>query len=117
MQIYLPGSLVDVDKKSINQWIIKESKWFKVSYSLAEDKLKQVYYARKSDKYTKNAELLAEENSQKFNLNAMDKRLWEILDNYVPKFAVENQFVLPKLKMSGDNQSVPSINLPKLKIS
>ena len=113
----LPGSLVDVDKKSINQWIIKESKWFKVSYSLAEDKLKQVYYARKSDKYTKNAELLAEENSQKFNLNAMDKRLWEILDNYVPKFAVENQFVLPKLKMSGDNQSVPSINLPKLKIS
>lgn len=113
----LPGSLVDVDKKSVNQWIIKESKWFKVSYSLAEDKLKQVYYARKSDKYTKNAELLAEENSKKFSLDAMDKRLWEILDNYVPKFAVENQFVLPKLKMSSDSQSTPSINLPKLKIS
>ena len=26
------------------EWIIKESKWFKVSYSLAEDKMKQVYF-------------------------------------------------------------------------
>ena len=113
----LPGSLVEVDKKSVNQWIIKESKWFKVSYSLAEDKFKQIYFARKSDKFNKNAELLAAENSKKYNLNEMDKRLWEVLDKYVPQFAVENTFVLPKLKMSGENGSTNDIKLPKLKIA
>jgi len=110
----LPGSLVEVDRKSVNQWIIKESKWFKVSYSLAEDKMKQVYFARKSDKFTKNAELLRKENAEKFSITAMDKRLWELLDKYVPSFAVENQFVLPKLKPAGNTEN--KIVLPKLKI-
>jgi len=114
----LPGNLVEVDKKSVNQWIIKESKWFKVSYSLAEDKMKQVYFARKSDKFTKNAELLRKENMEKFSMNAMDKKLWSILDKYVPEFAVENQFVLPKLKPVNTNQTTETkLSLPKLKIS
>ena len=112
----LPGSLIDVDKKSVNQWIIKESKWFKVAYSLAEDKIKQVYFARKSDKFTKNAELLRKENSEKFSITAMDKRLWELLDKYIPSFAVENQFVLPKLKATGNPTNIENkIVLPKLK--
>ena len=110
----LPGNLIDVDKKSVNQWIIKESKWFKVSYALAEDKMKQVYFTRKSDKFTKNAELLRKENEEKFSLQAMDKRLWELLDKYVPTFAVENQFVLPKLKPIGNTEN--KIVLPKLKL-
>ena len=110
----LPGNLIDVDKKSVNQWIIKESKWFKVSYALAEDKMKQVYFARKSDKFTKNAELLRKENEEKFSLQAMDKRLWELLDKYAPTFAVENQFVLPKLKPIGNTEN--KIVLPKLKL-
>lgn len=112
----LPGNLIDVDKKSANQWILKESKWFKVAYSLAEDKFKQIYLSRKSDRFTKNAELLRQENSDKFNLSSMDKKLWDILDRNVPQFAVENQFVLPKLKMVSDDNSPPKINLPKLKI-
>lgn len=116
----LPGNLVDVDRKSVNQWILKESKWFKVSYSLAEDKLRQVYFARKNDKFTKNSELLREENSEKFSLTAMDKKLWSILDKYVPEFATENKFVLPKLKLSNDSeqkQDTIKISLPKLKLA
>jgi hypothetical protein len=114
----LPGTLVDVDKKSVNQWIIKESKWFKVAYSLAEDKMKQIYFARKSDKFTKNAELLRKENVEKFSIPSMDKRLWDILDKYVPQFAVQNQFVLPKLKSINNNLSEQNqIVLPKLKIA
>lgn len=113
----LSGNLVDVDKKSVNQWIIKESKWFKVSYSLAEDKMKQIYFARKSDKFTKNAELLRKENADKFSLPSMDKRLWEILDKYVPSFAVENTFILPKLKTIKDTANTENkIVLPKLKL-
>lgn len=114
----LPGSLVDVDRKSVNQWIIKESKWFKVSYSLAEDKMKQVYFARKSDKFNKQAELLRKENEEKFSITAMDTRLWAILDQYVPQFAVENTFVLPKLKsIASNNQPETKLSLPKLKLT
>lgn len=112
----LPGTLVNVDKKSVNQWILEESKWFKVSYSLAEDKFRQLYFARKSDKFTKNSELLRQENAEKFSLQSMDKRLWQILDQYVPQFAVENKFVLPKLKPVGQPQSENKIVLPKLKV-
>ena len=113
----LPGTLVDVDPKSVNQWILKESKWFKVSYSLAEDKFKQLYFARKSDKFTKPAELLRVENEQKFSLQAMDQKLWAILDKYVPQFATENTFVLPKLKaINTENKEEPKIVLPKLKM-
>lgn len=116
----LPGNLVDVDRKSVNQWILKESKWFKVAYSLAEDKLRQVYFSRKNDKFTKNSELLRVENSEKFSLTAMDKNLWSILDKYVPQFATENKFVLPKLKLTNETEqkSEPAkISLPKLKLA
>lgn len=111
----LPGSLIDVHPKSVNQWILKESKWFNVSYSLAEDKFRQLYYGRKSEKFTRPAELLRAENSEKFSLEAMDKKLWSILDKYVPQFATENSFVLPKLKpTSSDTEQ--KIVLPKLKM-
>lgn len=113
----LPGNLVEVDRKSVNNWILKESKWFRVSYNLAEDKLKQIYYARKSDKFYKQAELLRAENADKFSMSSMDKKLWSILDKYVPQFAVENKFVLPKLKPINNGNVENKITLPKLKIA
>lgn len=114
-----PGSLVNIDPKSANQWLLKESKWFKVSYNLAKDKIKSIYYNYNSNKKIKdNAELLRKENMEKFNVEAMDKRLWELLDQYVPKFSVENKFVLPKLKLSTDltTGETNKLTLPKLKI-
>jgi len=109
----LQGQLVDVDKKSVNQWILKESKWFKVSYGLAESKIKEIFH-NKPKKICENAELLRQENVEKFSMDAMDKRLWNILDQYVPKFAVENEFVLPKFNML--NSADASSGLPTLKI-
>jgi hypothetical protein len=95
----LTGQLVDIDQKAVNQWILKESKWFRVSYSLAEDKFKQLFNQYTNEKLHANAELLRAENAEKFSIHAMDKRLWELLDKYVPQFSVENKFVLPKLKI------------------
>lgn len=115
--ILLPGNLTPVDRKSVNQWILQESKWFKVSYSLAENKLKEVYAFRKQDKFNKPAEFLRLENLEKFNLQSMDKKLWSLLDKYVPQFAVENKFVLPKLKTIGTEVQSNQIVLPKLKLS
>lgn len=95
----LKGSLVNIPEKSANQWLLKESMWFDVSYSLAEEKMKNVFFGYKSGKYVDNAELLRKENESKFSLEKMDERLKEILDMYVPQFSVENKFVLPKLKL------------------
>lgn len=114
----LPGTLVDVDRKSVNDWIIKESKWFKVSYSLAEDKLKYIYQNRNNEKLIQKAEYLRAENAEKFSLGAMDKKLWNLLDKYVPEFATENKFVLPKLKSVGSSIAnvTDKLTLPKLKM-
>ena len=111
----LPGRLEQINKKAANQWLLKESQWFKVSYSLAGDKFKQIFNNVGDKKLCNNAELLRIENAEKFSMQSMDKRLWEILDKYVPQFAVENQFVLPKLKVAGATQPSQLV-LPKLKI-
>jgi len=114
----LPGTLVDVDRKSVNDWIIKESKWFKVSYSLAEDKFKYIYQNRNNEKLLQKAEYLRAENAEKFSLEAMDKKLWTLLDKYVPEFATENKFVLPKLKSVNSSiaNATEKLTLPKLKM-
>jgi hypothetical protein len=113
----LPGQLVEVEKKASNKWLLKESQWFKVSYGLAQDRMKSLFNNYGNEKTQTNAENLRLENSEKFSMAAMDKKLWEILDANVPKFSVENSFVLPKLKVDTKAGDSPQIVLPKLKIS
>ncbi len=118
LSTFLPGTLTQVDRKSSNDWILKESSWFKVSYSLAEDRMKNMFF-QYNENVLKKAEYLRKENSEKFSLQAMDTKLWSILDKYVPQFAVENKFVLPKLKKVESTVAEPAsqkISLPKLKM-
>lgn len=118
LSTFLPGTLTQVDRKSSNDWILKESSWFKVSYSLAEDRMKNMFF-QYNENVLKKAEYLRKENSEKFSLQAMDTKLWSILDKYVPQFAVENKFVLPKLKKVESTVTEPAsqkISLPKLKM-
>ena len=100
----LQGNVKTVDPASVNQWIIKESSWFTVSYGLAEDKFKSLFY-NPVQAIKDNAEKLRIENMEKFSMEATDKILHAYLDKYVPEFAVEQKIVLPKLK---------KITLPKL---
>ena len=37
---FLDGTIKPIDPSSVNQWLIKEGNWFTVSYSLAEEKIK-----------------------------------------------------------------------------
>jgi glycosyltransferase involved in cell wall biosynthesis len=101
---FFEGSLKQIDPSSANEWLIKESNWFYVSYSLAEEKLKTFYYSCPKEIFEK-SEKLRQENAEKFSLQAMDTKLWSILEKYVPEFAVEKKIILPKLK---------KIELPKL---
>jgi hypothetical protein len=110
--MFFEGNVKPIDPGSVNEWLIKESSWFYVSPSLASDKLKKLYNSLSKD-ILDNYEKLRIENEQKFSVQAMDARLYEILNKYVPEFSVEQKIVLPKLK----KLELPKLNkleLPKL---
>jgi hypothetical protein len=99
----LPGRVELIPAGSANQWLIKESAWFNVSYSLAEERMKQYYFSM-SQRIKDNALTLANHNAEHFSTQAMDKTLHAIFEKYVPEFAVEQKIVIPQLKMN-----VPSV--------
>jgi len=91
------GELVTIPQEAVNDWFMKDSKWFEVDYKAAGERLKATY-----SNYNKmllySAEELRKENAEKFSFEAMNKVLHGILDKYVPQFAVETKIILPKLK-------------------
>lgn len=99
----LEGKLEPIPDEAVNDWFIKESQWFVVDYAKAEDKLRRAFY--NYDDLLSNAEKLRVENAEKFSLDAMDKKFYEILEKYVPVFSLQQNIILPKLK---------KITLPKL---
>ena len=99
----LPGRVELIPAGSANQWLIKESAWFNVSYSLAEERMKQYYFSM-SQRIKDNAVTLANHNAKHFSTQSMDKTLQAIFEKYVPEFAVEQKIVIPQLKMN-----VPSV--------
>ena len=113
LSIMLPGSLVDVPKKSFpKDMYVQGAQWFSVNYQQASSYMKDVYLNYK--KYTLNAKKLARVNKSKFSLDAMTKELGKILDKYVPEFPEEVELKLPKLKKVGSPVE-NEIKLPKLK--
>lgn len=93
---YFEGNVQQIDPAAVNQWLVKEGSWFNVAYSLAEDKLRTLYYSNNTA-LADNAEKLRLENSEKFSMAEMDKVLHSYLDKYVPEFSVEKKIILPKL--------------------
>lgn len=92
----LPGTLVNVPPSACNEWLIKESQWFNANYSIAAQKLEDIYdnYIN----YVPNAEKLRIQNAEKFNLEESGKRLIEVLDKHLPVFEKKVAITLPKFK-------------------
>lgn len=99
----LPGEVKQIPGEAVNDWFVKESAWFYVNYPAASEIMKVVF--RHYDDYIQDAEKLRVQNEQKFSIQQMDKLFHEMLDKYIPPFAVEQKIVLPKLK---------KITLPRL---
>jgi len=99
----LPGEIRQVPGEAVNEWFMKESGWFNVNYSAASEVMKAVH--EHYDPYLTKAEELRKLNEQKFSIQEMDKTFHAMLDKVVPKFAVQQSIVLPKLK---------KLSLPKL---
>ena len=96
LSILLPGEVKKVHPSAVNEFIIAESGWFNVNYSIASRTLIDV--VDNYEKYLPNAIKLAKENSEKFSLGKMQRELDELLTNIIPTFPKKQQIVLPKLK-------------------
>lgn len=103
---FFEGSLGDVPNEALNDWFVKESKWFNVDKQKAGEKMK--WYFENYDSTLEKAEKLRLENISKFSIEEMDKQFHALLDKYLPQFPREQTIVLPSLKKN---------SLPKLQLS
>jgi len=100
--VLLEGELKQVHPSTANQFILKESQWFYVNYSVAATKLLDVY--TNYNKYLVSSKKLAEKNTKEFSFVNMTTKLGEIISRYV-RVTQRVDLKLPKLK---------KIDLPKL---
>ena len=95
--VLVGGELKPIHDSSV--WdgvLIKESTWFAPDMNQSANALYAVY--KNYSQFRKRANILAKENSKKFSYQTIQKRTWELLDKYVPKFSVETKLLLPTLK-------------------
>lgn len=100
------GKLAPIPDEAVNDWFVKDARWFDVDFDEASRKMKH-YFQNYDDKILGDAEALRAENAEKFSLQAMDKVFHAYLDKYVPPFATEGVIKLPKLK----KLNLPSVNV------
>lgn len=104
---FFNGKLEPIPGEAVNDWFVKEARWFNVDYNEAANHFKKLFF-NYDEKLLERYEKLRIENMEKFSLEAMDKEFHALLNKYVPKFAVEEEIKLPKLKrisLPGNSQS------------
>lgn len=93
--IMIGGKLTEVHESTIDDFIIKGSKWFTANYDEFSEVLKLV--VKDYDSFLVKSESLRIENSEKFTLTKMKERFNEILNSYIGQTSREKEIVLPKL--------------------
>jgi hypothetical protein len=92
----LTGALGNIPPSACNEWLIREAQWFNVNYSVAAQKIEDMFV--NYIKYVPNAEKLRIINSQKYTLEAGNKLFMDILNKYLPVFEKKVAITLPKFK-------------------
>ncbi len=93
--IMVGGKLTEVDESSIDDFIIKGSKWFTANYNEFVEVLKLV--VSDYDKFLSKSEILREENLNKFTLTKMKEKFQDILKPHLVEPPKHKELVLPKL--------------------
>jgi hypothetical protein len=105
---FFKGQLNAIPDAAINEWFVKDARWFDVDYAEAGRQMKSLY-TNYDEKLLADYESLRQENMERFSLMAMDKSLHALLDKYVPEFAMEEPIKLPSLKRIGKKLNLPQI--------
>lgn len=101
---FFDGRIVPIPEEAVNDWFVKDARWFDVDLAAASSKLKN-YFHNYSKSILEDAEKLRVENMEKYSYEALDKAFHALLDKYVPPFATEQTINIPKLKR---------LNIPKM---
>ena len=118
--ILIGGELKNIHKSSINQFLLKEAKWFNINTDIASRAMKDMFknYKKYWEKSRKQTQYLKDN----FSFDKMCELLKRYLDNYVGEVTATPKNVplqLPKLQPLAKQkpQELPKIqlNLPKLK--
>ena len=96
LAVLLPGSLGNIPPSACNDWLVKEAQWFNANYSVAAQKLEEVF--NDYIKFLPNSEKLRQQNAEKFTLDGGNKVFIDILEKHLPKFEKKVAIVLPKFK-------------------
>lgn len=91
--ILLPGNITPVHPSSVNNWILKESKWFTVNYSVAAQFLYDIYrnYPTYLEKCKKNSMFV----NNNFSLKKMGESLNTFIKDKVLDVPIVTQLQLP----------------------
>lgn len=103
--VLLPGQLTNVHPSAAwENVLLQESQWMSVDFGYAMGVMRSVHeeYKNYKDLGKKQAYVI----KSQFSLEAMDKKLAELLDKHVPEFPTQTELKLPDLK---------KVQLPKLK--
>jgi len=95
--VFVSGKVEQIHPTAANQFLIKESSWFKADQKSVEDSFKSVY--ENYNAFVDNAKRQGHLSRTKFSYDSMVERLSEILDKNVPKLSVPQTISLPKLKI------------------
>lgn len=94
---FFEGSLQPIPDEAINEWFVKNARWFDVDQEAAS-KLMKYHFDNYNGAILNDAEALRIENAEKFSMQSMDNAFHAYLDKYVPTFATEEAIKLPTLK-------------------
>ena len=110
--ILIGGELENVHKSSANEFLLKESQWFKVNTTIASKAMKDVFkhYKKYFEKSRKQTQYLKDN----FSFDKMCNLLDTLLPTDIKPQPQEIQLELPTLKKVGESIP-PQIELPTLK--
>jgi glycosyltransferase involved in cell wall biosynthesis len=101
--VLMSGELKELHPSVLNDWFIKEAKWFNVNHAEIGHYFKDIFENYK--KYKENSNRQAYRSKTEFSWDKMYEKLDLILTNKIPEFPKEVELKLPQLK---------KIELPKL---
>lgn len=98
--LLIGGELKQVEPGAVWEGvIIPESKWFNIDIQQASFAMQ--YIVKKYGALVDKARFLAKKNAAQFNFDMIQQRTQDLLDQYVPKFAMPVPLKLPTLKKVG----------------
>lgn len=97
MSVLIPGELENVHPSAANDWLIKESKWFKPSSIEIGRHLKDCYIKYKD--YVLGGKKQKQYSKTNFSFEKMQDLISELLEKNVPEFPKQIELKLPKLEL------------------